>query len=225
MKTQVLLVEDDRNVLKSLAAYLDDEGFSVVPAETIASAKKLMSKQIDLVILDWMLPDGQGIDFLKALRSDGYGAPVILLTAKGDLVDKVLGLESGADDYLVKPFEPRELLTRMRVRLRASLQGGGPVAEPAFGGIEIHARQRTAKFRGRPLCLTKLEFDLLQLFVDEPGRVFTREEILNKVWGFEIFPTTRTVDNHVVQLRQKIEPAMFETVRGVGYRLIARGQT
>jgi DNA-binding response OmpR family regulator len=229
MNQQVLLVEDDGNILSSLSTYLISEGYIVTKADTIAAARTGLSSKIEIVILDWMLPDGQGLDFLRQLRNQGFTMPVIMLTAKGDLVDKVLGLESGADDYLVKPFEPRELLTRMRVRLRSPIMTMSPQGSASdvlsFGGIELSPQSRKASYLLRPLTLTKLEFDLLMLMVQIPGRVFTREEILNKVWGFENFPTTRTVDNHIVQLRQKIDPSMFETVRGIGYRLLKAAET
>ncbi len=220
MTIEVLLVEDDRNISESLSSYLRAEGYQVTSARTLLSARENLVKNPSILILDWMLPDGQGLDFLKELRSQKYTMPVILLTARNDLVDKVLGLESGADDYITKPFEPRELIARMRVRLRET-----PKTQTAqalhFSGIELNSSTRLAKFKGRNLDLTKLEFDLLHLLMNQPGRVFTREEILNKVWGFENFPTTRTVDNHIVQLRQKIETEMFETLRGVGYRIVA----
>lgn len=220
MNTIVLLVEDDRNISESLSSYLTAEGYAVATAPTISAARAGLGENPAIIILDWMLPDGKGLDFLKDVRSQGFQNPVIMLTAKSELIDKVLGLESGADDYLTKPFEPRELLTRMRVRMRHSL-ANAPISKCQFANFELEPSSRTAKFNGRELDLTKLEFDLLKLLLNEPGRVFTREEILNKVWGFEHFPTTRTVDNHIVQLRQKTEPELFETVRGIGYRLVA----
>lgn len=165
-----------------------------------------------------MLPDGQGIDLLKEFRSRGIRIPIIILTARNELVDKVLGLESGADDYLTKPFEPRELVARIRARLR-----NGFVQKNShkylYGDLELDPELRVVKFKNKLLDLTKLEFELLKLLIEFPGRVFTRETILNKVWGFESYPTTRTVDNHIVQLRQKTENEIFETVRGVGYRI------
>jgi len=219
MSRRVLLVEDDKNISNSLASYLQNEGYSVTTADCIASARSAMNSIPEIIVLDWMLPDGQGLDYLKELRSQGYKAPIILLTARNELVDKVLGLESGADDYLTKPFEPRELVTRMRVRLRDIPSNHSN--KILYSGIEVDSDLREAKYKGCVLDLTKLEFDLLKLLIEAPGRVFTREFILNKVWGFENFPTTRTVDNHIVQLRQKTESDLFETVRGVGYRLVA----
>lgn len=218
MNRRVLLIEDDLNISTSLAAYLQAEGYLVTAVDTLSGARTAMKSPPDIVVLDWMLPDGQGLDYLKALRAEGNHLPILLLTARSELVDKVLGLESGADDYLTKPFEPRELVTRMRVRLRDL-----PALDQrrlSHAGIEVDPDARAAKYKGVTIELTKLEFDLLKLLVENPGRVFTRESILNKVWGFENFPTTRTVDNHIVQLRQKTDPELFETVRGVGYRIL-----
>lgn len=219
MSKRVLLVEDDLNLAKSLTEYLASEAYLVVTASSRASARTAMSSNPEIIILDWMLPDGQGLDFLKELRIAGCKVPIILLTARNELVDKVLGLESGADDYLTKPFEPRELVTRMRVRLREILAPAPTKIHLA--DLELEYEMRIVYYKGEALDLTKLEFDLLKLLMENPGRVFTREAILNKVWGFENFPTTRTVDNHIVQLRQKTMPDLFETVRGVGYRLVA----
>lgn len=219
MNRRVLLIEDDKNILSSLNDYLKDEGYSVSVASSLASARSVIGRASpEIIVLDWMLPDGQGLDYLKELRREGLKIPIILLTARNDLVDKVLGLESGADDYLTKPFEPRELVTRMRVRLRDLLAKTS--SKICFRGIELDTEAREVKYRGVTLELTKLEFELLHLLIESPGRVFTREAILNKVWGFDNFPTTRTVDNHIVQLRQKIEADFFETVRGIGYRLV-----
>lgn len=217
MKRKVLLVEDDLNILNSLTEYLEKEGYSVTSADCLSSARIAMKSVPEIIVLDWMLPDGQGLDYLRELRSDGHKMPVILLTARNELIDKVLGLESGADDYVTKPFEPRELVTRMRVRLRDFPLT--PSKTIRHSGVEIDPESREARYNGLLLELTKLEFDLLKLLMETPGRVFTRESILNKVWGFENFPTTRTVDNHIVQLRQKTNADLFETVRGVGYRL------
>jgi DNA-binding response OmpR family regulator len=167
-----------------------------------------------------MLPDGQGIDFLKEMRIDYPQIPIIMLTAKTELIDKVLGLESGANDYITKPFEPRELIARIRVQLRENKNN----VEKEIKLIEVHTlkidlEKRDVTFNEKMLELTKMEYDLLRLLAESPGRVFSREEILNKVWGFENYPSTRTVDTHVLQLRQKISEDIIETMRGIGYRL------
>ena len=213
----ILLVEDDRNIAESLSAYLRDQNYRVDVCGTLGDARTRLTNSPSIVILDWSLPDGQGLDLLKELRHRGSEIPIILLTARTELIDKVLALESGASDYLTKPFEPRELVARIRVRLRESNR---PSSSFSFASIRLDETTRTADFHGEKMDLTKLEFDLLRLLIESPGRVFTREMILNKVWGYDCFPTTRTVDNHINQLRQKMDPTMFETVRGVGYRLV-----
>jgi DNA-binding response OmpR family regulator len=229
-KPVVLLVEDDSNLCESLMSYLSREGFEVRVAGTLAETQAKLEEALpDVVVLDWMLPDGQGIDLLKDLSRTRPTLPVVLLTARAELVDKVVGLESGASDYLTKPFEPRELVARLRVQLRKvgalaalALQGGGaPNAEELleFAGVRMDLRSREVRYEGRLVELAKLEFELLKLFMENPNRVFPREALLNQVWGYENFPTTRTVDNHVVLLRQKLDANLIETVRGVGYRL------
>jgi DNA-binding response OmpR family regulator len=169
-----------------------------------------------------MLPDGQGIDLLRELRNKKNMTPVIILTAKADLIDKVLGLETGANDYLTKPFEPRELLARIHVQERLNQKGGTAVPEKKvfeLNEIVMDLVKREVTFKGTLVELTKMEFDLLHLLLEYPNRAFGREELLNKVWGYENYPTTRTVDTHVLQLRQKFYDDLIETVRGVGYRL------
>jgi DNA-binding response OmpR family regulator len=213
--TRVLLVEDDAALAKSLENYLQREGFEIAVAATLKAASAALPA--DVVVLDWMLPDGQGIDWLKALRNRGDPVRVLMLTARAEVIDRVVGLETGANDYLTKPFEPRELVARIRVQAREN-RGAQP-ERLSCGEISIELSAREVTFRGRAVALSKMEFQLLELLVRNPGRVFTREELLNQVWGFESFPTTRTVDTHVLQLRQKFSADLLETVRGVGYRL------
>ncbi|MBY0451589.1 MAG: response regulator transcription factor, partial [Bdellovibrionaceae bacterium] len=155
---------------------------------------------------------------LKQIRAQKQsGVPVIFLTAKSDLIDKVLGLESGAQDYLTKPFDRRELLARVRVHLRDAVR---PVLnEIEIGSLKVILAGRELYYNGRLIETTRKEFDLILLLMQNPNSVFTRDELLNKVWGFENFPTTRTVDTHILQLRQKTHEDMILTVRGVGYRL------
>lgn len=213
--SRLLLIEDDPSIAFNLKDYLSREGYEVEIASTLKETQSSGTKY-DLFILDWMLPDGQGIDFLRALRKQGCWTPVLFLTAKADLIDRVLGLESGANDYLTKPFEPRELLARIRVHLRKS-----DSAPETLQGCDLilQLKSREASFRGKSLVLTRKEFDLLVLLLSHTQQVFSREELLNKVWGLENYPTTRTVDTHVLQIRQKTEEDLIQTVRGIGYRL------
>jgi DNA-binding response OmpR family regulator len=222
---KILIVEDDPSLGENISRFLSGEGYEVQVAESLKEARKALSGTAPaLLILDWMLPDGQGIDFLREYRAGGGALPVILLTARTELVDKVLGLETGANDYLTKPFEPRELVARIRVQLRAPAAAGVAPARPAeitAGPIRINPGTREVSVSGRGIELSKMEYALLQLLCENPGKVFSREELLNKVWGFESYPTTRTVDTHILQLRQKVGEEYFETVRGIGYRLKA----
>lgn len=223
INSKILIVEDHKNIGDNLSKFLSEEGFQVYLAIDLNEACQKLNNNPDLIVLDWNLPDGQGIDFLKKIRSGGLKIPVIFLTARADLVDKVLGLEMGADDYITKPFESRELVTRIRVRLRNTMQGqdtekaNGSFIE--IGPLVIDKIKHSVKFKNIKIDLVKKEFDLLVLLAGSPEKVFSRDEILNKVWGYENFPTTRTVDTHIMQLRQKLSEELIETVRAVGYRL------
>jgi len=217
----ILLVEDDKNLGASLVEYLEREGFKVRWVENLGEAAVSWQKGIDCILLDWMLPDGQGIDLLREIRKSHETLPIILLTSRSDLVDKVVGLESGADDYLTKPFEPRELVARIRVNLRNRI-GLRQSKKMVLGGIEMDLDQRTVTWNKHPVSLTKMEFNLLKFFLEYPNTAFSREELLNSVWGFDNYPTTRTVDTHILQLRQKFSPDLFETVRGIGYRFCVK---
>ncbi|MBL6988826.1 MAG: response regulator transcription factor [Bacteriovoracaceae bacterium] len=221
---QILLVEDDLSLGQSLKENLQIEGFEIFWSQSLLEAQASLDKvDVDLIILDWMLPDGQGIDFLKAFRVKNKLLPVILLTARAELIDKVIGLESGADDYLTKPFEPRELIARIRARLRIKSDDNTTTDSEQnvvqLGDLKIQLDSRQVYYQNKLCELSKMEFDLLRLLAMSPGRVFHREEILNKVWGLENYPTTRTVDTHVLQLRQKFDHDLIQTVRGIGYRL------
>jgi len=218
---RVLVVEDDAGISASLHTLLALEGYAPVVARTLAEARAADAASFDVVLLDWRLPDGEGIDFLKELRRTS-DVPVLMVTARVDVIDRVLGLEIGADDYLTKPVEPRELLARVKARLRGRSREAAP---PPARVVEAHAIRvdldaREASFRGEAVSLTKMELDLLVLLLRNPGRVFSREELLNQVWGFERAPTTRTVDTHVAMLRSKLSAELFESVRGIGYRLV-----
>ncbi|MCK6599113.1 MAG: response regulator transcription factor [Bdellovibrionaceae bacterium] len=221
---KILLIEDDKNLADSLEKYLSKEGFQIKIWSHLSEGFTILTLfSPDLIVLDWMLPDGQGVDFIRELRSIGVITPLILLTSRADLVDKVLGLESGANDYMTKPFEPRELVARIRTQLRTqnSFQKLTAVKESYLlqeAEITMNTQTLEVLFQSQKKELTKIEFHLLKLFMENPNKVFPREALLNEVWGYESYPTTRTVDNHILQLRQKFHPDFFETVRGIGYR-------
>jgi DNA-binding response OmpR family regulator len=217
----LMLLEDDANLGESLTRFLKNEGYQVNWVKSLQEFRDNYNDE-NLLILDWMLPDGQGIDLLKEIRSKNKFTPVILLTARAELIDKVIGLEAGANDYVTKPFEPRELLARIRVQLRHDVVGSNDADKSILEkhGIKMIETSREVFYKEQLVDMTKMEYELLRLFLENPGRAFSREEILNKVWGYENYPTTRTVDTHILQLRNKFGENLFETLRGVGYRLI-----
>jgi DNA-binding response OmpR family regulator len=232
MIARILIAEDDANIRLGLAATLESEGYAVIAAADGAQAVRLFAQEkIDLVILDVMMPRKSGYDACRELRARDARVPVLFLTAKGEEVDKVVGLKLGADDYMTKPFGVHELLARVEALLRRSRAARLP-ADPAaelppvfrFGAAEVDRRRYTATVAGRePAALTARELKLLEVFAAHPGEVLTRDALLNAVWGIDYFGTTRTLDQHVAQLRKKIElqadsPAAIVTVHGVGYR-------
>ncbi|MAX67852.1 MAG: response regulator transcription factor [Bacteriovoracaceae bacterium] len=214
--TKILLIEDDHSLGPTLKKTLGQEGYEVKLCKNIAEAQEEDFQDYSLVLLDWMLPDGQGIDLLKHIS----GPPIIMLTARTDVIDKVLGLETGADDYITKPFEPRELLARIRVQLRKShkKQSTQTTQEVLSSHLKFNLDERRIYYKDQEINLTKMEFDLLYLLATHPKQVFTREKLLDEVWGYDNYPTTRTVDTHVLQLRQKFSNDIIDTVRGIGYR-------
>lgn len=216
---KILLVEDDEVVRGQLSTLLQQNGFTVLEAASLEAGRQQLNQRPDLMILDWSLPDGEGIQLLQECRARQIKIPVIMLTARTHVMDKVAGLEYGANDYMAKPFEPLEILARIRVQLRPLASDPGAGETLNAGHLQLNLKTREATWKKRPVDLTRKEFDLLKLLSESPGQVFTRDELLNKVWGFEHFPTTRTVDTHVLQLRQKTSENLIETVRGVGYRL------
>lgn len=213
---KVFLVEDDLALNQSLIQYLSGEQLKVTSVHSYSEAVNTDVRGFDLLILDWNLGDGQGIDLLRMWRSAGLKKPAIFLTAKADIADKVLSLESGANDYVTKPFAPRELLARIRVQLRDQ----NALAE-AFSvcGISFDVPLRKVTYRNHEVQLSKTEYELLFFLAKNPNKVFSREELLKEVWGYQNAPTTRTVDTHILQLRQKFDSGCFETIHGIGYRL------
>jgi DNA-binding response OmpR family regulator len=221
MTHRVLIVEDEPQVAASLRELLEREGYAVTLAGSVAEAKRALADPPDVMLLDWRLPDGEGIDLLKDLRKTS-DLPVLMVTASVEVIDKVLGLEIGADDYVTKPVEPRELLARIKARLRKPRADANASPSPILerSGVKIDRDARAVTHEGKSVELTRMEFGLLVLLLENPGRVFSREELLNRVWGYERTPTTRTVDTHVAELRTKLRADLIESVRGIGYRLV-----
>jgi DNA-binding response OmpR family regulator len=223
---RILIVDDEPEMLRGLEDNLQFEGYQTVTAGDGKKGLALaLSEAPDLILLDVMMPGMSGWDLCRELRHRGLDVPVIMLTARGEEVDRVLGLELGADDYVTKPFSLRELMARIRAVLRRP----GPrqkFEEFAFGSVRVHLRARQAFKGGHEVRLTRKEFDLLRYLVEHPGEVITRDRLLDEVWGYERFPTTRTVDTHILRLRQKFEddperPAHILTAHGQGYRFVA----
>ena len=220
---RILIIDDQKELLDGLAVNFRREGYDVLTATRGEAAVSLALKEApDLIVLDVMLPGMSGLDVCRELRRSGVEAPIIMLTARGEEIDRVLGLEIGADDYLTKPFSLRELLARVRARLRRRPAAPVP-ARYRFGDVEVDFEKLRAERQGRPLELSAKEFDLLGLLIRRRGEVLTRVEILKHVWGYDDPPLTRTVDTHILKLRQKIEtdpanPSYILTVYGEGYR-------
>lgn len=221
MKPKILVVDDDAALAEMLTIVLEAEGFEpLVVGDGLEALSRLREFQPDLVLLDLMLPGMNGIDVCRALRAEST-VPVVMLTAKSDTVDVVLGLESGADDYMVKPFKPKELIARVRARLRRQVDE--PSENLTIGEVEIDVPGHQVTRGGEPIALTPLEFDLLVALARKPRQVFTREVLLEQVWGYRHAADTRLVNVHVQRLRAKIErdpdnPEVVLTVRGVGYK-------
>jgi Response regulators consisting of a CheY-like receiver domain and a winged-helix DNA-binding domain len=213
---KILLVEDEDSIAEPLVEGLRREGFSVTRVATAAEA--LAAAPADCVLLDLRLPDGDGYEVCRALRAR-TDVPIIMVTAKGEEVDRVVGLELGADDYVVKPFGLRELIARIRAVTR---RAGGriPVGPVQIGALEIDARARRARMNGSELALTAKEFELLAALAADPDGVVTRSELLESIWGVTWYGQTKTIDVHIASLRRKLgDSGWIETVRGVGFRL------
>jgi two-component system, OmpR family, response regulator RegX3 len=221
----ILLVEDEESITTPLVEALQREGFDAAVAGTAAEALDAAERlKPDLVLLDVMLPDGSGFDVLRELRSRSR-SPVIMLTARGEEADRVAGLELGADDYVVKPFSARELVARVRAVLRRAAESGEKKVSGAteIGDLRVDPARRSAALDGAELELSRKEFDLLRLLVENAGSVVTRERLIDEVWDTNWFGSTKTLDVHVSGLRKKLgddssEPRYLHTVRGVGFR-------
>jgi two-component system alkaline phosphatase synthesis response regulator PhoP len=228
MSKRILLVEDEPGLVLTLTDRLVSEGFAVETArDGEAGLSRAASESFDLIILDVMLPRKNGFDVCRDLRQQGVQTPVIMLTARGQVVDKVVGLKLGADDYVTKPFETMELLARIEALLRrAPAQAAAPSPDTyQFGPVQVDFRKAEVTRDGRPTELSAREFQLLRYFIEHRGNAVSRDELLNEVWGYNAMPSTRTVDVHVAWLRQKLEPnprhpQYILTVHGLGYKFV-----
>ncbi|MFE1548834.1 response regulator transcription factor [Streptomyces sp. NPDC058718] len=227
MSARILVAEDDPKQSRLIRIYLEREGNTVqVVADGRAALERVRSVRPDLVVLDVMLPFVDGLDVCRILRSEGSDVPILLLTARSTEEDMLLGLDLGADDYLTKPYSPRELTARVRALLRRSRATGAAARDELLrvGAVELDTGRFEVRVSGRPVALTSKEFSLLEILAREPGRVFTRTQIIERVFGFGSDVLERTVDVHVRNLRLKLEadparPRYLETVYGRGYRL------
>ena len=231
MASRILVVDDEESISKLVAYNLQQAGFEVDTADSGTRALEILQDQPrpDLIVLDLMLPGIGGMELCQRLRKDGVQTPIIMLTAKDDEVDRILGLEMGADDYVTKPFSPRELVARVKAVLRRANDDGGQV-EGVYqcGEIVLDTNRYEVSIRGERVDLTPREFELLHYLAKHMGRVMSRDTLLDKVWGYEFAGDTRIVDVHISHLRDKLErdpkqPDYIKTVRGVGYKLV-RGE-
>jgi two-component system alkaline phosphatase synthesis response regulator PhoP len=222
---RILIVEDEPDLLRGLELNIKADGFAVTTARRGDDGlEQALRERPDLVLLDVMLPGMSGFDVCRELRRQAFDAPIIMLTARADELDRVIGLEIGADDYVTKPFGIRELLARIRVRLRRR----APTTDESilcFSEVEVNFDKHEATRGGTRVELTGKEFDVLRLLARNRGRIVTRERLLEEVWGYEHYPTTRTVDNHILRLRQKLEadpshPRHILSVYGEGYKFV-----
>jgi two-component system alkaline phosphatase synthesis response regulator PhoP len=230
MSKRILFVEDEPGLVMTLTDRLRNEGYAVETSYDGETAlARATNERFDAIILDVMLPRKSGFDVCRDLRQRGVSTPLIMLTARGQIVDKVVGLKLGADDYLTKPFEMSELLARLEALLR---RAPAPAPQPAqstevyqFGPVRVDFRRAEVELNGRPVELSALEFRLLRYFIEHRGATISRDELLNEVWGYNALVSTRTVDVHVAWLRQKIEtnprhPQYILTVHGMGYKFV-----
>lgn len=225
----ILLIEDEEAMLRGLSDAFEHHGYIMKTARDGETGLQLArSENPDLIVLDVMLPGMDGFDVCRMLRKDGVNVPILMLTARAEEVDKVVGLELGADDYVTKPFSTRELVARVKALLRRSTElAPGSIDEYVFGAINVDFVRSKASKDGKPIVLTSTEFSLLHFLIKNINEVVTREQILNQVWGYESYPNSRTVDNHILHLRQMLEPDPHNpeyilTIYGLGYKFVGR---
>jgi DNA-binding response OmpR family regulator len=220
---RVLVVDDEPNIVELARMYLEKEGYRVESASDGATAlEQIQTHEPALIVLDLMLPELDGFEVCRRTRAKS-DVPIIMLTARDEDVDKIVGLELGADDYLTKPFNPRELVARVKAILRRSERSSRPNEQPLHvADLTIDPARREVSVAGEPIVLRAKEFDLLQAFAENKGIVLTREQLLNKVWGYDFYGETRTVDVHVAHLRKRLKGSRvsIETLTGVGYKLV-----
>jgi DNA-binding response OmpR family regulator len=223
---RILVVEDEPNMVTGLRDNFEYEGYQVLTAmDGVEGLKRALDEAPDLVILDVMMPKMSGLEVCKQLRAKRPSVPIIMLTARGQEVDKVVGLELGADDYVTKPFSIRELLARVRAVLRRTKTLPKDQDSYSFSDVEVDLKSCRVSRGGKPVEFSSKEFELLKYFICHSGEILSRDRLLEEVWGYDNYPTTRTVDTHLVRLRQKLEPdpeqpRLFLTVHGVGYRFV-----
>ena len=225
-RAKILVVEDEPNMVVGLRDNFEFEGYEVITArDGVEGLQLALEESPDLVVLDVMMPRMSGLEVCKQLRVQRASIPIIMLTARGQEVDKVVGLELGADDYVTKPFSIRELLARVKAVLRRTSVLPKELDQHTFGDIEVDLRRCRVLKSGKALDVSSKEFELLKYFICHAGETLSRHQLLEDVWGYEHYPTTRTVDTHLVRLRQKLEPnpeqpEYFLTVHGTGYRFV-----
>jgi DNA-binding response OmpR family regulator len=223
---RILIIEDEPSMILGLQDNLEYEGYEVITAiDGEAGVGRALKDKPNLILLDVMLPKKSGLDVCRELRSQGIESPIIMLTARGQEIDKVLGLEIGADDYVTKPFSINELLARVRAHLRRAAKLVSEIESYRFGTIELNFKKYLASKNGEPIELSQREFELMKYLIRHRGETVTRDELLDKIWGYDNYPITRTVDNHIARLRHKIEtvpnePEFILTVHRVGYKFI-----
>ena len=223
---KILVVEDEPNMVAGLRDNFEFEGYEVITArDGVEGLQQALEGSPDLVVLDVMMPRLSGLEVCRQLRAKRPSIPIIMLTARGQEVDKVVGLELGADDYVTKPFSIRELLARVKAILRRTAGVPKNQDQHSFGDVEVDLQRRRVLRSGKALDVSSTEFELLKYFICHSGEALTRDRLLEDVWGYENYPTTRTVDTHLVRLRQKLEPdpeqpQYFLTVHGTGYRFV-----
>jgi DNA-binding response OmpR family regulator len=225
-KTRILIIEDEPAMVAGLRDNFEYEGYDVISADDgVSGLERVFDDDPDLVVLDVMMPRMSGLEVCKQVKARRPSVPIIMLTARGQEIDKVVGLELGADDYVTKPFSIRELMARVKAVLRrVSLQASAP-AVYRFGDVEVNIRGTEVRRAGEPVELSTKEFALLAYFIAHPAETLSRDRLLDTVWGYENYPNTRTVDTHIVHLRQKLEPNPEEprfivTVHGSGYKFV-----